>query len=340
MVDSSGSDNGIVRSAFLKMSPELTLETVDRLDLRAHAKVSAVVGVPLRHLQQKRDVEVFATTAPMPALKGLLELIAQAPLEKIIEALGEHSEAPDFDQMANAVDAIVSSGSTSDEVVAVLAFAVGEQFAAAPHCRRLLLERVDYLLPELPDIAPPTVLAPAREVSPEIREQRRLRREEEKRRKRSNSSVRPPRPTKMKGGSTVRVEATSPALGAPSKPVVVERRRLMFTPLELTRFDVDHGLVGSVVVIDVPFDSKDQEIPDVTSKDRPVLVVAASDHELLVRPLYSNSAPSRSLFQPWRRIGLDHVSYIEDTRVIVSDLRIEGLQPIGQITNAEWNALT
>jgi hypothetical protein len=338
MSEASGSANVTVRSAFLKIDPDVTLRAVDSLDLRANAKVSAVVGVPLRQLQQRRDVAAFATTAPIIAVRSLLELLSLEPLEKIIEALGDHAETPTFEQMASAVDEIVASGSTTDDVVAVLAFAVGESFAAAPHCRRLLEEREEFALPELPDVAPLTVLAPAREVSPEIREQRKARREEEKRRKKSSSLSRPPRPTKMKGGSPARAVVATPS---PIKaPVVEERRRLLFTPLEQARFDANHPLVGAMLVVDVPFDAVDPNQPDVTSKDRPVLVVAASSQELLVRPLYSNAAPTRTVFQPWRRLGLDHVSYIEDTRVVIADVDFDALRRLGQLTTTEWNAQT
>lgn len=338
MSEASGSANIIVRSAFLKIDPDVTLRAVDSLDLRAHAKVSAVVGVPLRQLQQRRDVTAFATSAPIVAVRSLLELLALEPLEKIIEALGDHAETPTFDQMAAAVDAIVASGSTIDEVVAVLAFAVGESFPAAPHCRRLFEEREALALPELPEVAALTVLAPPREVSPEIREQRRARREEEKRRKKSSSQSRPPRPTKMKGGSPARPEQSLPKPPVVTPSVAEERRRLLFTPLEQARFDDNHPLVGAVLVLEVPFNAQDPETPDVTSKDRPVLVVAASGHELLVRPLYSNTAPSRTIFQPWRRLGLDHLSYIDDTRVVITDVHFDTLHQIGQLTTSEWNA--
>ena len=44
------------RRALLKISEATILTTVDGLDLRGHAKISAVVGIPLRNLQQRRDV--------------------------------------------------------------------------------------------------------------------------------------------------------------------------------------------------------------------------------------------------------------------------------------------
>jgi len=112
------------------------------------------------------------------------------------------------------------------------------------------------------------------------------------------------------------------------------------TPLETSRFDVEHPLVGAVLVVEVPFGGNDGDQPDVKSKDRPALVVAASNDELLVRPVYSNPSPARTLFQPWRRVGLDHVSYVADERVIVSIADLGPLQQLAQLTTTEWNSLT
>lgn len=339
MTDASGGAHSIVRAAFLAIDPEVTLRAVDTLDLRAQAKVSAVVGVPLRQLQQRRDVTAFATTAPMAALKALLELMAITPLERVIELLGEHSESPSFEQLSAAVDELLSAGSTNDDVIAVLAYAVGESFPAAAHCRRLFEERAAFALPELPVVVAATVLAPPREVSAEIREQRKLRRDEEKRRKKSASSQRPPRPTKAKGSP---VKASVKPSPSPSVDTLVpeQRRRLLFTPLELSRFDVEHPLVATVLVVDVPFNAEDPEQPEVTAKERPVLVVGGSKDELLVRALYSNPSPVRTLFQPWRRVGLDHVSYVADERVVVPASAPEPYLVLGQLTTSEWNSLT
>ena len=338
MTDASASANTIVRAAFLKIDPDVTLRAADSLDLRAHAKVSAVVGVPLRQLQQRRDVTAFATTAPLAAVRGLLEVMALAPLEATIELLGDHAESPTYEQLSEAVDQLLASGSSNDDVVAVLAHAIGASFPAAPHCRRLLEERLELSLPALPEVVAPTVLAAPKEVSAEIREQRKLRREDEKKKKKSASSARPPRPTKAKGGSSrPDTRSTTPP---PPPPPSEERRRLLLTPLETSRFDVEHPLVGAVLVVEVPFGGNDGDQPDVKSKDRPALVVAASNDELLVRPVYSNPSPARTLFQPWRRVGLDHVSYVADERVIVSIADLGPLQQLAQLTTTEWNSLT
>ncbi len=335
MTDATSNPSIIVRAALLKINPEQVLGVVDSLDLRANAKVSAVVGVPLRQLQQRRDVEAFVTSAPMAAARALLEVMAMAPLEKIIELLGDHAEHPTYEQLSAAIDQFLEEGGSLDDALSVLVYAIGEAFPAAAQCRRLLSERDVFFLPELPEGRAATVLAAPREVSPEIRAQRQQRREEEKRRKKTVTPTRAPRSAKPKKLVSPRPSAaTVPATpGAPES-----RRRVLMTPLEESRFNGDHPLVGSVVVIEVPFDAVDPDQPDVTSKERPVLVVAASSNELLVRALYSQTSPARSIFAPWRRLGLDHVSYLDDARLALS-VGSEPLRPLGQLTTAEWNAL-
>jgi len=114
-----------------------------------------------------------------------------APLEKVIAVLGEHADTPNFEQLSEAIDAVSRDGVSIDDVVAVLAFAIAEEFPAAPHCRRLLDERADLNLPELPDVVVTSTLLAPKETDPEIKEQRRRRREDEKKRKRGPTSQRP-----------------------------------------------------------------------------------------------------------------------------------------------------
>jgi hypothetical protein len=332
------SANTVVRAALIKIDPRTTLAAVDTLDLRAHAKVSAVIGVPLRQLQQRRDVDTFAANAPVAAVKALLELLAAAPLEKVIEQLGDHAESPNYEQLVEAVDALLAAGTSVDDVVAVLAYAVGESFPAAPHCRRLFGERDDLALPALPEAATPGNLVSPREVSPEIRELRRARREEQRRMKKPSAPTRPPRPSRPKGVTPSRAAAHAP----PRAPAVAstERRRVVLTPFESSRFDPEHPMAGQILLVDVPFDAKDPLQPEVTSKERPALVLAASAEDLLVRPIYSNQSPSRSVFLAWRRVGLDHVSFIDDARVVVPMANADLHHPLGQLTTSEWNALT
>ena len=204
MAPISGNAAEVSRRALLKISAPTILTVVDGLDLRGNAKVSAVVGIPLRTLQQRHDIATFAATAPIAAVTALLELLAMTTLEKVIAALGEHADTPNFEQLSDAVDVVRRDGASEDDVVAVLAFAIAEEFPAAPHCRRLFDERTDLALPELPDTVHSATPVVPKETDPEIKEQRRRRREEEKKRKRGPTSQRPPRPTKTKSAPKVR----------------------------------------------------------------------------------------------------------------------------------------
>jgi hypothetical protein len=113
---------------------------------------------------------------------------------------------------------------------------------------------------------------------------------------------------------------------------------MIFTPAELERFDPEHAMVGTVVIVEVPFDATDPSAPEQKSKERPALVVAASADSLLVRPIYSANAPTRNVFQAWRRLGLDHVCYVDDTRVALSVAPSESLGRVGRLTDQEWNS--
>ena len=336
MSTSTASATEIVRRGILKIDDATLLATVDSLNLKGNTKVQAVVGMPLRTLQQRRDVATFAASAPIAAVKGLLELLALSPLEQVVEALGEHADSPSFDQLSTAVDQLLANGATNDDIVALLAFAIGEEFPAAAHCRRLLDERPEFELPPLPDVAGPASLLVPKQIDAEVREQRRARREQEKRKKQSAALSRPERPVKAK-----RTEKPKPAPATQASPVAVAevtRRRVNLTPAELASFSTEHALVGSVVLVEVPFDAVDPEQPELRSKQRPAVVVAASDEAILVQGVYSNQSPLRVLFQPWRRLGLDHVSYIDSVRITLQATPNEWSR-LGRLTDDEWNTL-
>jgi hypothetical protein len=339
MSTSTSSTTEMIRRGLLKIDDATVLATVDSLNLRGNNKIQAVVGMPLRTLQQRRDVTTFASSAPIAAVKGILELLALAPLEQVVEALGDHADSPSYDQLNAAVDQLLANGATNDDIVALLTFAIGEEFPAAAHCRRLLEERAEFQLPQLPEVAAPASLLVPKEVDAEVREQRRARREEEKRKKQGAALTRPARPVKVK-----RVEKPKPAR-AVSPPVgeilsvQATRRRVALTPGELAVFSPDHPVVGSVVLVEVPFDAVDPDQPDQKSKARPAVVVGASNEGVLVQGVYSNQTPSRVLFQPWRRLGLDHVSYIDPVRIAL-DVAPSSMERLGRLTDDEWNTLS
>jgi hypothetical protein len=338
MSSNTSSATDIARRAILKIDESTVMSMVDGLDLRGHAKISAVVGMPLRTLQQRRDVATFAATAPIAAVHALLELLAMAPLEKVIAALGDHADAPSYDQLVAAVDAVQAEGADVNGIVAVLGFAVAEEFPAAPHCRRLLEERPELLLPELPDVVASSTLLSPKEIDPEVREARRRRRDEEKKRKRGPVSARPPRPSKEKSPASPRTVTTATTTSEDSDHEPA-RRRLLLTPAESERFNPDHPLAGAVVIVDVPFDVLDPLAPEQKSKERPAVVVAANDDTMLVRPVYSSAAPTRTVLSAWRRLGLDHVCYVDDARVALALSSAASLERVGRLSDEEWNAL-
>jgi hypothetical protein len=325
--------NTIARAALVRINPDEVLRRVDEVDLRPRAGTSAMVAAPIRQLQRRRDVAHFATTAPIAAVKGVIGVLAEEPLEKIVDILGASADEPTYDELSAAIDQLLRDGASVDDIIAVLAYAIVESFPAAEHCRRLLGERVAFALPDVVASVPVATRTP-KEVLPEIRDRRRARREEEKQRKRASRPTHPARPTSAKR------EPTREPLDAASTNVVVPtetRRDYQLTPREREQFDPAHAMVGAVVLVDVVFDARDPAQPEITSKERPALVVGGSVDALLVRPIYSNESPTRQIFQAWRRIGLDHLSYIEDGRF--ATLRRHVGRSLGRLTVSEWNAL-
>ncbi|HEY5121607.1 MAG TPA: hypothetical protein VII84_08530 [Acidimicrobiales bacterium] len=342
MTSDTGSSTEYVRRGLLKIDDTTVLDAVDKLQLRGNSKVSAVVGMPLRTLQQRRDVSAFAVSAPIAAVQALLELLAMEPLERVIEELGDHADSPTYDQLSGAIDRLRASGASNDDVVALLTHAIGEEFPAAPHCRRLLEERPELQLPALPSVAPMSSLLVAKEIDPAVREQRRARHEAEKslkKGKKSAESSRPPRPSKVKVPKATAPAAPQDRGNAEQMAPEFERRPMKLTPTEEVEFNTSHPLVGTVVLAEVPFDAEDASIPELKAKERPALVVAASDAAILVRGIYSNTGVTRVLFSPWRRLKLDHPSYVDVARTAVREVQMNEIVRLGRLTDLEWNQL-
>jgi hypothetical protein len=114
---------------------------------------------------------------------------------------------------------------------------------------------------------------------------------------------------------------------------------MKLTPVEEIEFNTSHPLVGTVVLAQVPFDDTDASIPEVSAKERPALIVAASASGILVRGIYSNTGVTRVLFSPWRRLNLDHPSYVDVARTAVRDVEMNDIVRLGRLTVPEWNQL-
>jgi hypothetical protein len=334
----NASPHDVMRRAVAKMDPDFVMGVVDSLQLQG-AKVSAVVALPLRSLQKKRDVAAFASGAPIDAVSGLLELLSMESLEKIIEALGDHAEAPSYEQLSVAISTLRGTQLSDDQLVAVLAFAIGHDFPAAPHCRQILGEDETLTLPEIEVTIGQASLLTPKAIDESVREQRRVRREDEKARKHAQAAkAKADRPhTRARHEKKKPVTTTpSPVLGHLSAPRPA-RRAAKLTPAESALYDSAHPLAGWVITTEVPFDNVDPVIPEQQSKIRPALVVAGSEQGLLVRGIYSNASATRSIFSPWRRLGLDHVSYVDVAR---SAVRAGAeINRLGVLSDDEWNAL-
>lgn len=339
----TASANDVMRRAIAKLDADAVMHVVDALQLSG-SKLSAVIAVPLRTLQKKRDVAAFAAGAPIDAVSGLLELLSMEPLEKVIEALGEHAETPSYENLSAAITSLRGESLSDDELVVVLAFAIGHDFPAAAHCRRILGEDEALTLPEIElTIGHASLLSP-KVVDESVREHRRARREEEKARKQAQAA----KAKSAKSGPKNKPEKkpapsmlTSTAGQRTATPVAtllgVTRRVVALTPAEAALYDVTHPLAGWVVTTEVPFDDVDPVVPEQQSKIRPAVVVAASDDGLLVRGIYTNASATRSLFSPWRRLGLDHVSYVDVARSAVATGA--EVNRLGALSDEEWNAL-
>ncbi len=335
----TASPHDLMRRAIVAMDESFVLATVDQINL-VGVKLPAVVAVPLKSLQKKHDLGTFAAGAPIDAVSGLLELLSMEGLERIIDLLGDHAENPNFDQLKTAADAYRAEGGTRNDLIAVLAFAAGQEFPAAPSCRQLLEDEADLQLPTLTITVGTTSLLTPKEQDAAVIEQRRLRREEEKAKKKAKAE----KAAAAKAAPTKKVKPATPKaapVAAPA-PVIapvfeVTRRSVMLTPAEAASYDPAHPLAGWVVMTEVPFDAVDPMTPELQAKIRPAVVVAASADGYLVRGIYSLESPSRHLFQPWRRARLDHVCYVEDVRTaIAADAELTKLV---QLSDEEWNSL-
>jgi len=331
----TASPHDLMRRAIAAMDADEIFAIIDEMHLDG-VKLPAVVAVPLKSLQKKHDLLGFAAGAPIDAVSSLLEFLSMQPLEQVVALLGDHAENPNHGQLSGAIGALRAQGASRNDVIAVLALAAGQEFPAASVCRQLLDEGDDLQLPDLTITVGSNSLLSPKEQDAAVLEQRRLRREEEKARKKLQAEK--ARAPKVKYEKKPKVQiATTPKPVAAVPVVDLSRRDIMLTPAEQALFEPTHPLAGWVVMTDVPFDAVDPAAPEVHSKIRPALVVAGSATALLVRGIYSDPFVHRVLFQPWRRVGLDHLSYIDDRRFAVA--MDDTVTKLGQLSDAEWNLL-
>jgi hypothetical protein len=336
----SNSEIELIRRSFIKFGPDVVLDVVDQLDLRSSSQLKAVVGIPLRTLQQKRDTVNFATTAPLPALMGLLEVMSHETLDRVVEVLADHAELPTKDQLSDAIATVQGEGVDDSHVIALMAFAIANEFPAGPHCVALLEERPQWQLPPLPEVIKAAPLLQEKASNDEVKAQRQARREAEKAKKKVTQERVAHTKKKAAGAAPAAKPTMAPVLAerAPITVLPVDRRRYLLTPLESSTFDVEHPLVGFLVHTEVPFSDVDPTQPEINAKERYALVIGVGESALLVRGIYSKETPTRHLFGAWRRLGLDHLSYIDENRLAINTVGTS-FAKVGALTNEEWNAL-
>jgi hypothetical protein len=76
-----------------------------------------------------------------------------------------------------------------------------------------------------------------------------------------------------------------------------------------------------------------------SDKERPVVIVATSDAAFLVRPVYSRDSPGRQLLVGWNRVGLAGPSFVADERLRIEIGAAGAVKALGQLGDAEWNAI-
>jgi len=331
------SDALLVRRALLASPAAAVLNLVDQLNLQPNSRMDVVVLAPLRNLKKSRNVESFATNAPLGAVRFLVDTLTNEALERVVTLLGDRADDPTYEELAGAVDDMLREGFTGSVVAGMLVAAATSHVPAEPHCRRLLAERVEFTLPEL-NIAPTaSVVGDIKSASPELKEQRKKRREEQKLAKQRVQSRPPTKPSRVKAPTT---PTPPPARTISATNTVIARRAVNLTPVEATRFDPEHALAGYVVEVDVAFDESSRDELAMVAKQRPAVVLAGTSDALLVRPISSKEGPERRLLGTWKRLGLAKPSYVADERIIVIlDASVTAPRKLGRLTDDEWNSL-
>jgi hypothetical protein len=114
----------------------------------------------------------------------------------------------------------------------------------------------------------------------------------------------------------------------------VQRWIPQLTPRNLDfGFDINHPLAGCIVWARVRFHQDRNE-----SKMRPCIVIAVAERSLLVRGLYSKSAPKRREFDCWESYGLDRLGYVAEVDEFARRPKIEP-QIIARLRDEDWNLL-
>ena len=344
----------MLRAAVAKVGRD-ELKAALAVTTEARAGIPTAVANALNALRKHRDPVGAVGTAPYrAALPIVAAAIADACLTDTIEALGDHSDDPTREQLLAALDGL--RGSYADVTIAVMLASVADGgMPASDLCFEILDSDERYGLTDRSAFegSPPAkepVKGPARAVTPEQREARRLK-------KRNDATERRQRmEAARKAGEQVRRArkqerserpVSTGAVSAPDGPVGGRpaprlTRRATLTPPQEERFDRDDAWVAGVVFGWVPFDPADPTGTEADGKSRRCVVVAGSPTHLLVRPGYSEGgSKSRDWkavpLRHWKRAGFDRPTWIDTDSLEVPRDGVDA--PVGWLTPEDWNAL-
>jgi hypothetical protein len=321
----------------------------------ARAGVPTAVANALNALRKHRDPVGAVGTAPYRAVLPIVAAaIADACLTGTIEALGDHSDDPTREQLLAALDEM--RGSYSDVTIAVMLASVADGgMPASDLCFEILDSDERYGLTDRSAFegtapAKEPVRGPARAVTPEQREARRLkkrndateRRQRMEAARKAGEQVRRARKQERSERPVSTGAAAAPGRPVGSRPAPRLTRRATLTPLQEEHFDRDDPWVAGVVFAWVRFYRADPTGSGLDGKSRRCVVVAGSPTHLLVRPGYSEGgSKSRDWkavpLRHWKGAGFDRPTWIDTESLGVPRDEVDA--PVGWLTPEDWNAL-
>jgi hypothetical protein len=93
----------ILRQALATLDANEVVAFVDSLNLNASGRVDVLIVASLKSLKKSRNVEHFASTAPLSAVMFLVDATTSKVLARTIEILGDSADDPTFEELDGAV---------------------------------------------------------------------------------------------------------------------------------------------------------------------------------------------------------------------------------------------
>lgn len=330
---------------------QAALQVVDVADIKSLVRESpelshvlhAAVKLSPPALERMPKPWIALKRADMSAQLELAHALTEDVLEATRDALGDAADEPTVEQLREVLDALIERFGAV-RVTLLLAVVAAGAGPAADACDEVLDTDERLALDEAAP-ARPVASTPAKQVAPEVKDQRKARREEQKAAKAKKVAD----AARAKEALRERIRERSAADAPAEQPtptvvreVIVAPRAPAVTPSEARRFDIDHALVMAVVIATVRFYGRDPDHPELDRKQRPCVVVGVAKDALLVRPGYSDGGMQSRQWQShqlrdWSQAGLDGPTWIETKSHIVR--RNEASEPLGYLTVHDWNAL-